>query len=110
MGGYYQTSALFWVVFVTLLQYSQGKPNNKIDLPAKKLFFCIIGQTSSDWNFCHFTSSSDLCQEEKKNLLFSHILIKTLALGILLVCQNMFRDKAWRDLENLSEFVIKMQK
>ena len=43
MGGYYQTSALFWVVFVTLLQYSQGKPNNKIDLPAKKLF-CIIGK------------------------------------------------------------------
>ena len=39
MGGYYQTSALFWVVFVTLLQYSQGKPNNKIVLPAKKLFF-----------------------------------------------------------------------
>ena len=73
MGGYYQTSALFWVVFVTLLQYSQGKPNNKI--------VCL-----------------------PKNL------IKTLALGILLVCQNMFRDKAWRDLENLSEFVIKMQK
>ena len=66
MGGYYQTSALFWVVFVTLLQYSQGKPNNKIDLPAKKLFFCIIGQTSSDWNF---TSSSNLCQEDKKNLI-----------------------------------------
>ena len=38
MGGYYQTSALFWVVFVTLLQYSQGKPSNKIVLPAKKLF------------------------------------------------------------------------
>ena len=41
MGGYYQTSALFWVVFVTLLQYSQGKPNNKIVLPAKKLFIFL---------------------------------------------------------------------
>ena len=64
MGGYYQTSALFWVVFVTLLQYSQGKPNNKI-VCLPKNFFCIIGQTSSDWNFCHFTSSSDLCQGKK---------------------------------------------
>ena len=51
MGGYYQTSALFWVVFVTLLQYSQGKPNNKIDLPAKKLFFHTIDQFISDCLF-----------------------------------------------------------
>lgn len=39
MGGYYQTSALFWVVFVTLLQYSQGKPNNKIVCLPKNFFF-----------------------------------------------------------------------
>ena len=108
MGGYYQTSALFWVVFVTLLQYSQGKPNNKI-VCLPKNFFLHNRADKFRLEFLpfHFKFRS---VPRKKNLLFSHILIKTLALGILLVCQNMFRDKAWRDLENLSEFVIKMQK
>jgi hypothetical protein len=69
MGGYYTTSALFWVVFVTLLQYSQGKPNNKIDLPAKKLFFLHNRADKFRLEFLPFHFKFRSVPRRKKNLI-----------------------------------------